>query len=879
MATYVNDLRLKEIATGDEAGTWGTSTNTNLQLIGEALGYGTQDCFASDADATTTVADGATDPARAMYFKVTSSATLTATRTLTIAPNTVSRVMLIENATTGSQSIAISQGSGGNVTIASGQVKMVYLDGAGAGGAVVDAMASLELGTITVANLTATTADINGGTIDGVTIGGSSAGAGTFSGLTVGAATGITLDTAGTNEASWTHTAGTGSSVINVGRNSTWGGDLTIQTDTKNRLNIESSGDISFYEDTGTTPKFFWDASEESLGVGTTSLVGAGSPLVTRGTTTGKGFVSDNGSNAGFIIQYASGLTSIGQDFNAPLAFLTNNTERMRIDSSGNLGLGVVPSAWSWRALQVGSFGGFFATNSAAYASYLGNNAYYNGTNWVYLASSGAVHYELAGGDGAHKWYTAPTGTAGNAITFTQAMTLDASGNLGIGTSSPSSYGGNLVVSGTGSLINARSSSGTSAIGLWEGASSRFFLVSLNGSDGLAFVDGDGSSERMRIDSSGRVSIANTVASSMDGGANNLVIGSGSGTEGMTIYSGTTNSGVIYFADGSSGDDRFRGQIGYDHGNNSLGFRTNASSSSNMTIDSSGNVGIGTSSPDAKLRIQNDNGTVPSLIIRDGGTPAADMVQISSNATGTAFLINSSGNVGIGTSSPTAKLHILADTPVLMNNAAGTSEGKFDYVDSGATLRMHNFFGTGSNITFLTNPNGGAVTERARIDSSGNLLVGTSSTFTTGDDNNGTGGVFIAETGTPLSLKRAGSNGTIVSFFRGAITSPVGSISIDASSTAYNTSSDARLKENIADAEDAGAKVDAIQVRQFDWKADGSHQDYGMIAQELLTVAPEAVSGDPESDDMMGVDYSKLVPMMLKEIQSLRARVHALEGK
>ena len=167
MATYVNDLRLTELATGEGSGTWGTTTNTNLELIGEALGYGTQDCFASDADATTTVADGVSDPARAMYFKVTSSATLTATRTLTIAPNTVSRVMLIENATTGSQSIAISQGSGGNVTIASGQVKMVYLDGAGSGAAVVDAMASLELGTITVANLTATTADINGGTIDG----------------------------------------------------------------------------------------------------------------------------------------------------------------------------------------------------------------------------------------------------------------------------------------------------------------------------------------------------------------------------------------------------------------------------------------------------------------------------------------------------------------------------------------------------------------------------------------------------------------------------------------------------------------------------------------------------------------------------------------
>jgi len=184
MATYVNDLRLKEIATGDEAGTWGTSTNTNLELIGEALGYGTQNCFASDADATTTVADGATDPARAMYFKVTSSATLTATRTLTIAPNTISRVMLIENATTGSQSITISQGSGSTVTIASGAVKMVYLDGAGAGGAVVEALADLELPTVTVADLTATTADINGGTIDGTVIGGTTPAAGTFTTLT-----------------------------------------------------------------------------------------------------------------------------------------------------------------------------------------------------------------------------------------------------------------------------------------------------------------------------------------------------------------------------------------------------------------------------------------------------------------------------------------------------------------------------------------------------------------------------------------------------------------------------------------------------------------------------------------------------------------------
>jgi len=159
-STYVNDLRLNELGTGDASGTWGTITNLNLELIGEGLSYATQDCFTTDADATTTVADGASDPARAMYFKVTSSATLTATRTLTIAPNTVSRLQFIENATTGSQSINISQGSGGNVTIPTGATKAVYLDGGGATAAVTDAFADLN-----VRALDATTLQIGGTSI------------------------------------------------------------------------------------------------------------------------------------------------------------------------------------------------------------------------------------------------------------------------------------------------------------------------------------------------------------------------------------------------------------------------------------------------------------------------------------------------------------------------------------------------------------------------------------------------------------------------------------------------------------------------------------------------------------------------------------------
>jgi hypothetical protein len=145
MATYVNDLRLKEITTGDESGTWGTSTNVNLELIAEAFSYGTEASFSSDADATTTIADGATDPARSLYFKVTSGVSLTATRTLTLAPDDVSKIWIIENATSGSQSINISQGSGANVTVPNGSVAVVYSDGAGAGAAVVDAFTDLNV--------------------------------------------------------------------------------------------------------------------------------------------------------------------------------------------------------------------------------------------------------------------------------------------------------------------------------------------------------------------------------------------------------------------------------------------------------------------------------------------------------------------------------------------------------------------------------------------------------------------------------------------------------------------------------------------------------------------------------------------------------------
>ena len=143
MATYVNDLRLKEIATGDESGTWGTSTNTNLELIAEAFSFGTE-AITTNADThTTTIADGSTDPGRSIFLKYTG--TLDSACTITIGPNTVSKLWLIENATSGSQNIIIKQGSGATVTIPNGQTKAIYSDGAGSGGAMVDAFQDLSI--------------------------------------------------------------------------------------------------------------------------------------------------------------------------------------------------------------------------------------------------------------------------------------------------------------------------------------------------------------------------------------------------------------------------------------------------------------------------------------------------------------------------------------------------------------------------------------------------------------------------------------------------------------------------------------------------------------------------------------------------------------
>jgi hypothetical protein len=168
--------------------------------------------------------------------------------------------------------------------------------------------------------------------------------------------------------------------------------------------------------------------------VGTsTAAAGAFTTLSATGVTTVQA------GSAGAPAITTSGDTNTGIFFPAAdtIAFSEGGVETARFDSAGNLGLGVTPSAWSTgfgiKALQVGPMGALVGSSSN---TNLAHNNYFDGTNVRYINSSPASYY-LQADTGAHSWYNAPSGTAGNAISFTQAMTLDASGNLGVGTTSP----------------------------------------------------------------------------------------------------------------------------------------------------------------------------------------------------------------------------------------------------------------------------------------------------------------------------------------------------------------------------------------------------------------------------------------------------------
>jgi len=252
------------------------------------------------------------------------------------------------------------------------------------------------------------------------------------------------------------------------------------------------------------------------------------------------------------------------------------------------------------------------------------------------------------------------------------------------------------------------------------------------------------------------------------------------------------------------------------------------------------------------------------------------------------------GKLGVGKTNPATKLDV-----------NGTASATNLYVGDGTHAAP--------SITFTNDPDTGISAstdntldfstgghDRMRLDSSGKVLIGTTYAGIQGAKlrvqgrveatsafvANGNGSTFCQAGyygGASINIKSyyssSSSSTAKMIDFQSSTGSTQASITLTGSTVAYNTTSDERLKENIQDSGDAGSKIDAIQIRQFDWKEGGKHQDFGVIAQELKTVAPEAVTEGYAEEDMWSVDYSKLVPTLIKEIQSLRNRVAQLENE
>jgi hypothetical protein len=289
--------------------------------------------------------------------------------------------------------------------------------------------------------------------------------------------------------------------------------------------------------------------------------------------------------------------------------------------------------------------------------------------------------------------------------------------------------------------------------------------------------------------------------------------------------------------------------------------------SESMRIDSSGNLLVGTTDPTPYDRTSGNaialgDGLISSA--QEGGNAAifnrmtndGSIVQFRKDGTAVGSIGTNGGDLffadgSYGGIKPLGDAYAIVPSTssgVDYDNAMslGTSSVRFKNLHLSSDVYLGDWvrFGGATNYYVHSDNNnylrfGTAGSERVRIDSSGSLLVGTTTTGPGAQS-----GVAIAGGATSSDVYIRHANGTASGAVYAAFiynTSQIGSITQNGNSQVlYNISSDQRLKENIADADDAGSKVDAIQVRKFDWKADGSHQDYGMVAQELIEVAPEA---------------------------------------
>ena len=358
------------------------------------------------------------------------------------------------------------------------------------------------------------------------------------------------------------------------------------------------------------------------------------------------------------------------------------------------------------------------------------------------------------------------------------------------------------------------------------------------------------------------------------------------GDTGITLGSSATGVGTYAFADSTVA---LRGAIQYDHSDDSMNFRV--SSADRMRIDSDGNVGIGTDDPDRNLDV------VSAENVLYGPT-----VRASEGVNHRLF----------NTTNATSRY---AGITLASNNSAGTtSEFTLSNVSTSS-----NYQGV---LTLQARTGASTYAERLRVDKSGNVSIGKTNVLISAVGIHFTpdGTVSATKDGAiPLVLNRVATgsnnpNGVIAQFKRETVT--VGNISVSDGATAFNTSSDYRLKENVVELTSASERVNQLRPSRFNWISDDTNTVIdGFIAHEVATVVPEAITGakdamiDEEYEvtpevldedgnvtteavmgtrsvpDYQGIDQSKLVPLLtaalkeaLAEIASLKTRVEALEG-
>jgi len=445
-------------------------------------------------------------------------------------------------------------------------------------------------------------------------------------------------------------------------------------------------------------------------------------------------------------------------------------------------------------------------------------------------------------------------------------MVIEPSGNVGIGTISPDtlleirkdtssgSYGAYPTLS-----IRNDNATGYGAIHFQEGSTQRARIeVSNNSGSPYLGLHIGSSTDGIRINSSGNVGIGNTSPTS------NLTIGS-TQSDGLEFTYDSTNTYRNRIANywNSSTDTRMDFEIGRTGG---------VAPTTVLSVGYNSNVGIGTTSPSLKFDLSSSNSFgLPGT----SGTTPVGFARIGYNDRNT---------------SPSSKLSVgngSASTFVTINNPSSGDISSGYNINWGSTTGTSLYSNPADNTTTLLS--NGDINFRAN---NGNrLIIKAGGQVGIGISNPQTNGIFSVScnlsaafmghfsnvNGSGYGLGLNTSSGNAVFFYHSF--SNVGSITTTSTYTSYATTSDVRLKENIVDAPSASEDIDAIQVRSFDWKADGSHQKYGMVAQELAEVLPSAVNVPEEENRMQSVDYSKLVPMLVKEVQSLRARVAELEGE